>query len=101
MYMNLKHNIKRNDENGLAFINKRTNHPQLNTLSCDSENAVVWSAPQVRDTISSPSKALNWVGDSLSSASPCPSCPSSPLPHEQTIFPADTIKNSRISDLLH
>lgn len=75
-------------------------HPQLYTCIRDSEYAVVWSAPQVMDTISWPSNEVISVGNNRSSASPWPNCPSSPRPQEQATFPA-AIQQHAISILIH
>lgn len=48
----------------------------------------MWSAPQMTDVIPGGSKPLITVGTSRSSASPWPSCPSSPLPHVHSTLPA-------------
>lgn len=67
-------------------MNQNTYHPQLYT--CVLEYAMVWSAPQVMDTISWPSNAVISLGNSWSSAFPWPNCPSSPRPQEQAMTPA-------------
>lgn len=63
---------------------KKAHHPQLQTMFLSFVYAVVWSAPQETEETFRPSRAAISVGLCLSSASPWPSCPSSPLPHEQT-----------------
>ena len=54
------------------------------------------------EVISQPFRGVIIVGSCLSSASPCPSCPSSPRPHEQTTLSAATqpkIRTSQTVDL--
>jgi len=67
---------------GLAESN--TYQPQLYRVLVKLEYAVVWSDPHVIDEISAPWRPLIIVGRCRSSASPWPSCPSSPRPHEHT-----------------
>lgn len=67
---------------GLAESN--TYQPQLYRVLVKLEYAVVWSDPHVIDEISASRRPLIIVGRCRSSASPWPSCPSSPRPHEHT-----------------